>query len=417
MKRSITSLVAIVGLVALPVAARADGRSILSTINTERALSEIAPLSTQSELNSACSDHAKYMSSANLLTNSELVGSPLFSTTGLWAAGHAALAQTGPGFLASDPWKDAPFHEFQLMHPWLTKTGVAVNGNFVCVVTGGDRSATGSDSYALKTVPGTGQYVPPSETAVESPFTPGDEVGLPSGTKTGPNILVYAVGPQQIPNVTIAAASLTAADGSTVPVRWVDSSSPRSGRYLDGGGIIIPVTPLEPNTSYSLQVEAQTAPAPGETMKISRTSGFLTGPDEDGLYAAPSTNDTVSASSTKLLTGGKATAAPVLLGDPGQPNLQVSLRWIGTNLLRAQIHCSSEELACQGPMRVLVHRKGRKVQKLRFKARGGPLRIKLAAGRTINRTILMTTPQTTAGKKRGFAVRWGGSGNARARAR
>jgi hypothetical protein len=407
MKRSITALVAIAGLGALPVAAHADGRSILDTINTEREMAEIAPLTTSSDLNAACSAHAKYMNSASLLTNSELVGSPLYSDAGLWAASHSALAETGPDFLDVDPWKNAPFHEFQLMHPWLSKTGVAVSGNFVCMVTGGDRSANGSDSYALQVVPGTGQYVPPSETAVESPFTPGDEVGLPSGTKTGPNMLVYAVGPQHLTTITITAATLTAADGTDVPVRWVDGSSPRSGKYLDGGAIVIPVHPLEENTSYSLQVEAQTSPAPGETMKISRTSGFLTGPDEPPLYTSPTTNDTSSASSTKLLTGASTIAQPVLLGEAGQPNLQIALSWRGANV-RARIHCASEEVKCTGPLRILVHRKGTKIQKLRFKARKGPLRIKLAAGRTINRTVIMTSRQTAAGHKRGFAVRWGG---------
>jgi hypothetical protein len=414
MKRSVTAAVALAGLGVMPVAAHADGRSILDTINTEREMAEIAPLTTQSDLNSACSAHAKYMNSATVLTNDELVGSPLYTAAGLWAAQNSALAEVGSGFEPEDPWKDAPFHEFQLMHPWLAKTGVGVSGNFICMVTGGDRSADGASSYALQTVPGTGQYVPPEETAVESPFTPGDEVGLPAGTRTGPNLLVYAVGPQHLTTVTITAATLTAADGSTVPVRWVDGSSPRSGKYLDGGAIVIPAYPLEENTSYSLQVEAETSPSPGETMRISRTSGFLTGPDEEGLYADPSTGDTVTASSDKPLSGKKS-AAPALLGEVGKPNLQVALSWNGAGL-RARIHCSSEVAACTGPLRILVNRKGGKIQKLRFKARRGPLRIKLGAGRTINRTVIMTAPQTAAGHKRGFSVRWGGPAPVKVRA-
>ncbi|MDQ8046949.1 MAG: hypothetical protein REI11_20255, partial [Patulibacter sp.] len=206
----------------------------------------------------------------------------------------------------------------------------------------------------------------------------------------------------------------TAADGSQTPVRWVDGSSPRSGKYLDGGAIIIPVRPLQQNTSYSLQVEAQTSPGPGETMKISRTSGFLTGPDEEGLYESPSTNDTVTASSSKPLTG-KRTARAVLLGDAGQPNLQITLSWKG-DALKARIHCSSEVAKCSGPLRILVRRSGAKAQKLRFKARRGPLKVKLAAGRTINRTIIMTPKQLSSGHKHGFAIRWGGPAPVNARA-
>ncbi len=422
MKRSVATLAGLASLACLPATAQATPRAILSAVNYEREMAGLKPLAARADWASACNAHTSYMNQNNVLTHSETPGAPLFSDAGVWAGAHAVLARSSAGF-SGNPWHNAPFHQFQVMHPWLAETGISITGGYACMVTLGERDAPNPSEISLITVPGTAQYTAPAEIARESPFTPGDEVGLPQGTKTGPHIYVYAQGPQRFQTVAVQSASLTAADdGSQVPLRWVDGTSPRSGRYLDGGAILIPVTPLKEGTTYGLRVEASTTSATGSRLLISRTSSFATGPDESDLVQAPEASDTVTAASTrgaaKKAPGGTKKlkrGAPAVIGGEGQPKLEVSLRWT-PNGVRAKIHCESAVSRCQGPLRILVRRKGKKIQKLRFKARGGPLKLNLAPGRTINRRVVMTKRQIASGQKRGFAIRWGAPAPEKARA-
>ena len=424
MKRTFARVAGVASLAAVFAAplAEANPRAILSAVNYDREMAGIKPLTADPGLTAGCSAHARYMEGAGALSHSEAPGSPLFSDEGLWAGNHAVLARSSAGF-SGNPWRSAPLHQFQVLHPWLGKTGVGETGGFACMVTLGDRDAPNPSEIGLVTAPGTGQYVRPAEVARESPFVPGDEVGLPQGTKTGPHIYVYAVGPQRFGSVTINAASLTAADdGSQVEVRWVDGASPRSGSYLDGGAILIPATPLKEGTTYGLRVEAATTSATGSRLQISRTSSFITGPDESDLALSPTTTETVTAASARPVATTKKKApkklkkgAPAILGAEGAPKLAVSLRWNETGV-RARITCLSTVSRCEGPLRVLVRKKGRKVQKLRFVARGGPLKLSLAPGKSINRRIIMQGAQIKSGKKRGFAIRWGSPGIEKARA-
>lgn len=418
MKRTVATLAGIATLASIPALAQADSRSILAAVNYERQMAGIDSVVVRKDLDTGCSRHAAYMNANRLLTHQQTAGSPLFSTEGQWAGEHSVLARSSSGF-TGNPWKSAPFHEFQVLHPWLRDTGLGVVGDYACMVTLGDRNAPNPGDIKLVTVPGAGQYTRPAEVAREAPFVPGDEVGLPQGTKTGPHLYVYAVGPSRFNDVYVQSAALTAMDdGAPVPVRWVDAASPRSGRYLDGGAIVIPTAPLREGVTYGLRVEAATTNPGGQRLLISRTTSFVTGPDESDLVEAPETNDTVTAASAR--PGGSGTPGnsklPVVLGADGQAQLAVALAWSKKGL-RARIRCESTTVRCTGPLRILVRRKGGKIQKLRFVARGGPLKVNLAPGRSIMRRVLLTDKrQRTSGRKRGFAIRWGGSMPVKAKA-
>lgn len=419
MKRTVATLAGLASFAALPAAAEATPRAILSAVNYEREMAGIKPLTARTDYANACNAHTGYMQRNNVLTHVQTPGLPLFSDAGSWAGSHAVLARSSAGF-SGNPWRSAPFHEFQVLHPWLAETGISITGGYACMVTLGERDAPNPEAVSLVTVPGVAEFTRPAEVARESPFTPGDEVGLPQGTKTGPHIYVYAVGPERFQTVAVQAATLTSLDdGAQVPLKWVDGTSPRSGKFLDGGAIVIPAVPLREGTTYGLRVEASTVTASGTRLLISRTSSFVTGPDESGLVQAPEASDTVTASSTREPVTTKTTKkkkyAPTILGYEGQPKLAVSLRW-SHNGLRARIECQSAVSRCEGPLRILVRRKGRKIQKLRFVARGGPLKVSLAPGKTINRRLKMTKRQVKSGKKRGFAIRWGAPAPERAKA-
>ncbi|MBO9533512.1 MAG: hypothetical protein J7513_11110 [Solirubrobacteraceae bacterium] len=386
--------------------AASSAGSILSAVNYERQMAGIAALSEDANLSKSCQLHAHYMSGNSQLTHAEDKANGFYTDEGAWAGAHGVLARNSAGF-TGNPWHDAPFHEFQALHPWLRTTGVGVAGNYACMVTLGDRDAGNPDDIRLVTVPGAGQFVPPAQIARESPFTPGDEVGLPQGTKTGPHIYAYAVGPERFDRVSVQNATLTAADdGSPVPMQWVDADSPRSGKYLDGGVILIPAVPLRENTTYTVRIEAATVNAAGTRLLISRTSSFSTGPDELGLVQQSEAGDMGAAASAGSQPKSTATTAATV-GQLGNARLTVTLRW-NKNGVRARLHCEKTGVRCDGPLRVLVKRKGNKLQKLRFVAGPGPLKLNLAPGRSVNRRIMMEPRQRFSGKKRGFAVRFGG---------
>lgn len=384
--------------------------AILSAINYERQMAGLDPLKEDADLSRSCQLHARYMAGNDILSHVEQSGNAFFTEEGAWAGSRSVLARNSAGF-TGNPWRDAPFHEFQAFHPWLRTTGVGVAGNYACMVTLGTRDAANPADIKLQTIPGAGQFSPPAQIARESPFVPGDEVGLPMGTKTGPHIYVYALGPDRVEKVTVQAATITASDdGSQVPLRWVDGSSPRSGRYLDGGAILIPERPLKENTTYTVRVEAATVGASGSRLLISRTSSFITGPDELDIQSqASDAGDLGAATAARRPASAPSSGGngPVTVGDIGNARLTVSLRWNETGV-RARLTCEATNVRCDGKLRVLVKRKGGRLQKLRFVAGPGPLKLKLAPGRTIVRRIEMDPRQRFSGKKRGFAVRFGG---------
>lgn len=421
MKRRAIALAGVATLAA-PVAVTAGGKtsvqasaratstagSILSAVNYERQMAGLSSLKEDPALSRSCQLHARYMAGNDLLTHVEQSGNAFFTADGAWAGTHSVLARNSAGFYGN-PWKDAPFHEFQAFHPWLRTTGVGTAGNYACMVTLGERDAANPAEIKLQTVPGPGQFSPPAQIAREAPFVPGDEVGLPEGTKTGPHIYVYAVGPERFEKVYVQAATLTAADdGSQVALRWVDAGSPRSGRYLDGGVILIPEVPLRPETTYTIRIEAATQNNEGSRLLISRTSSFITGPDELEIQGQPSdAGDLGNAASARQPSRTPSSTEQVTVGDIGDSRLSVSLRWNKTGV-RARLTCEATNVRCDGPLRVLVKRKSGRLQKLRFVAGPGPLKLKLAPGRTIVRRIEMDPRQRFSGKKRGFAVRFGG---------
>lgn len=412
-RRRAATLAGIATLASIPAAtAMGDARTILGAVNYERQMAGIDAVTTSKPLEQGCVRHALYMNQNGILAHGEDPAKPGYTPEGAFAASKGVLARNTAGF-TTNPWKYAPFHEFQILHPWLQQTGIGVSGEYACMFTLGERAGGMVDDIKLMTAPGTGQYIRPAEVAREAPFTPGEEFGIPQGTKTGPHIYVYAVGPQRFPNVVVKSATLTATEsGVDAPLRWVDASSSRSGRYLDGGAILIPTSPLKEGAVYGLRVEAETTSSSGQKILISRTTSFTTGPDESEIAESPETSDAAAASSRGSSGSGaprKPSVKPTVINSEGAAKLALAVAWNKRRTgLRVRIRCESVAVRCFGPLRVLVRKKGDKLGKLRFKARKGPLKVSLAPGRQIIRRVQLTKPQQHHGKKRGFSVRWGG---------
>jgi hypothetical protein len=181
-----------------------------------------------------------------------------FTELGRTAAQSSVLGNPAIGWSAGNPWERAPIHLMETLSPALARTGWAPGCMWARPVVPRPAPA----SIRVYTYPGTGASIYPSERAEDEwPFVPGDFVGLPMGSVTGPHIMVMPFGPAQAgtgpPRPTrILSARLTGADGP-VEVRTVDEATtgPHGdlGSYLDGG-MVIPAEPLQPGADYRAHV-------------------------------------------------------------------------------------------------------------------------------------------------------------------
>lgn len=226
----------------------------------------------------------------------ETPGTPGYTTDGAFAGGNAVLAggaewawdSTVP-WGVGNPWEGAPIHLMQALSPDLQSTGWADDGIDACMVTWAGYTRPAPASPTLVTYPGDGtSWVYSSENAGDWPLVPGDFVGLPSGTITGPYLYVLGYGTGR---GSITAASLTGPSGP-LAVRTVDNDTATStqdlGSYLPEGGIIIPVQPLTPQASYTATVTFTPdsgGPALSHTWTF-RTAPLLARTGVDGSFDA-----------------------------------------------------------------------------------------------------------------------------------
>ena len=230
----------------------------LRRLNAERAADGLpAGLTLAPRWSAECAAHDDYERVNGVLTSTENPDSPGASVGGAWAGLNSDLAE-GRWTRSANPWENAPIHLLALLAPSLSVVGIDNSDGYQCATTypGLVRAPTTTDR--ISTYPAAGaQHVAPSEQARESPFVPGQFVGIPSGRTAGRELFVYlnlAHQTGQAP-VHVLSAKLTAG-GRPVALRWVDSQTPTVGRYLPGA-ILIPVNPLAPRTRYTASVTVQ----------------------------------------------------------------------------------------------------------------------------------------------------------------
>src|SRR5712691_9836004 len=257
MRTTLLSLV-VVALAAAGAAAAGSGAApgaILAALNSQRTANGIpGRVKENPSWSQKCARHIAYMGSTHTFGHSEDPASPAYSADGNWAGANSVLAM-GSTWPNGDPFANAPIHLIQLMSPELRQVGVEASSGFVCVTTWPGYGSSSRKRATVFSVPGNGAVrVPFAERADELPFVPGDFVGLPQGTRTGFNIMVYAEGVRDPWHVRITSASLTGPRGP-VALRTVDRTTPTVGPYLPpGSGFLIPVAPLAPGTTYRVSV-------------------------------------------------------------------------------------------------------------------------------------------------------------------
>jgi hypothetical protein len=256
MTRLLAAALASLAFAATP-AYGANAERDIGYLNEERAAHGLpAGITEDPEWSQRCVQHNEYQrQNGGQLTHEEDPSKPGYTEGGAWAGQSSVLSagpEWAPGF---NPWDEAPIHLIQLYTPALDRIGIDDSDGLTCATTFPGMTRAPFAEHTIHTYPGDGAVgFAPSQLAQESPFVPGDFVGLPQGTVTGRHIFVYLdiagqTGPAQ---VTIGDASL-AGPGGPVDVRWVDNSTAEIGPYLTGG-VMIPAPPLAGGTEYAAAV-------------------------------------------------------------------------------------------------------------------------------------------------------------------
>jgi hypothetical protein len=204
-----------------------------------------------------CAAHDVYEHENDVLEHPENPKLRGASTGGAWAGENSILAEyrwTG----ITSPWWTAPIHLIQLLTPSLSVIGIDNTDGFQCATTWPGMLRAPVEQATIFTYPGQrARNVPPSENADESPFVPGQFVGIPDGRTAGRELFVYLNLPNETGQAQVKILDATLAQGRhAVSVRWVDNSTKTLGPYLTGG-ILLPVKPMRRRTRYTATVVVQ----------------------------------------------------------------------------------------------------------------------------------------------------------------
>lgn len=278
-----------VALAAVPSVASADasGPQIVSWLNAQRAAQGFpADITENASQSAGCARHNHYGALNHVLTHQEDPLKPGYTAEGSSAASQAVLYQGSAWSSGANPFETAPIHLHQLLSPYIASMGAAEGEGYGCATTLADLSHAPAATDTLYTYPADGtKSWRASEIDSEGPFTPGETVGIPQGTRTGPTLYVLASGAGVAwgSDTKVLAATLTGPGGATVPIVTFDRSSPQVGPYLPAGAQLLPRDPLSPGTTYTASIRLQVGVSGGATREFAKTWSFTT----SGAVAVP----------------------------------------------------------------------------------------------------------------------------------
>lgn len=260
-------------------AAAISAAEIVQRVSQQREANGIpAGLIERPDWSAGCAKHNYYEAQTGEFGHSEDPNSPYYSAEGDWAARNSVIA-FGASWNQGNPWENAPIHLIQMLAPELSEMGAAENDNHNCATTWPGYKRPEPASLTAYSYPGNGvSGLVPTERAAESPFIPGDFVGLPEGTSTGRYLLAYLAGvtPSDASDVTATAALSNSA--GPVDLRVVDSTNPDIGAYMpQPSAFLIPVQPLKPLSTYQALVKWSMEGAQLFEQRFSFTTGMSPG--------------------------------------------------------------------------------------------------------------------------------------------
>jgi len=253
---SIIIVAAVSFLLPVAAAAAAERAPVLQELNAKRAAHGIPAGITENPAWSAgCNAHVNYMKLNGVFGHDEDPTKPGYTPEGDSAGNSSVLTSGG---WRNDPFESAPTHLAQLLGPKLSVTGFSDNG--VCVHTWpGYQRPYPDDQTRIYSYPGNGTkdwrfY----EYTSYSPLPSAKSIGL--SRPAGPRIRLFTFGPSE-ESMRLASGTLTDPSGKVIETITADSSEHEKGN-LPSGGVVIPVKPLAPETTYMLRSDWKTlAPA------------------------------------------------------------------------------------------------------------------------------------------------------------
>ncbi len=248
----------------------------LVAVNRLRTSLGIAPLSLDTRLCAAAQAHALYLDSNKLVGHIESAGKPGFvGETPLDRAqsyGYQGTLAEDVSLADGNAEKivrglfDAPYHRLPFLRPGSLLFGAGHSGRSGCLLFGGDgNSGTTVSPYdGERDVP----------TAWRNEEFPSPTRSLPDAPKVVgyPIILAHHTAMGIRPTLTVQRARLTTTDG--VEVRCL-VNTPARDRELNAACVLIPLTPLQPRTTYQVEVVAE---------EVTRRWRFTTGGASETVF-------------------------------------------------------------------------------------------------------------------------------------
>lgn len=270
----------------------AVGSGWLTRLNLYRSQFGVPPVSANAALAADLQLHTDWMAYNDIISHSEVPGSPLYTVAGHEAAGRSVLAvayaATPEEFV--DIWASAPFHMIGMLRPWLSQSGFAwtkdpvINGfNWA----GMDVGAVLTNPYPTTGWPRvwpTGETLLDAYSGYESPDPIAARLNgrfsCPQGQESYGLPIIVDFGKDAAPGdpagaVTSAKAVLRA-NGAPVSIcaAIADSySDPDARDSLHGKVLVIPHAPLRPGTVYTGTVTTNQGTATINFNTASQASG------------------------------------------------------------------------------------------------------------------------------------------------
>jgi hypothetical protein len=304
-----------------PGLASADvsGPDIVSFLNAQRVANGIpAGIVEDGALSAGCAAHDNYGALNHVLVHTEDSTKPGYSAAGKAAAETSVLYRGGgPWTAVKNPFEQAPIHLHQLLAPRLDRMGAAETQGFGCATTLASRARPAPAQSITYTYPGDGvQGWVTAQVASEGPYTPGEQVGIAAGTRTGPYLYVSFDGPTLglFSTAQATGATLTGPDGP-VAVLTADNTTPGLTNYLPTGMEVIPRDALKPASTYTASVSATVTPfGGGAAIPFTHAWSFTTGGQAQEPIDEGSGNPPVPPGGT-----APGTAGPVAIPAPPPP--------------------------------------------------------------------------------------------------
>jgi hypothetical protein len=262
--------------VVAPAAPAATPDQIVARLNAERTANGIpGGIVLDPAWTLGCEHHIRYEELNGIRwTHEEVPGKPGFTKDGQFAGIAGDQAYNG-SFDTRNPFDTLPLHLANLLQPTLARVGAFERGGRTCIriVPGNTRRIARNAIYGAAA--GGRARVPASERVHgEWPASPGDVVGLPQGTTTGPTIYVFASGPWLVEQpLKLTQAGLVGPEGR-VSIRSVSPAVRAKIRPYVAPGVffLIPVSPLRRHTGYTATVTVASV----QGTKLIRSWRFVT---------------------------------------------------------------------------------------------------------------------------------------------